>query len=725
MGSTPPREPNQFPPRVAGYEADARSDPDAARAYVASARGLIAAGVRNPVYANVLMIAILAGGLLASRLLVRETYPEFSLDRITVTAVYPGASPLEVEQRVCHKINEAIEGLAGVNLALARADEDRAFFLLELAEGVDTRLMILTLRDRLDQIDTFPADMRQPIISELLIRERVINVAVHGNVPERTLKEVAEEMRHDLLSRPEISQVHLVGVREDEIKVEVAREALERHGLSLDGVIAAIARNSVDVPAGTLRTAGEELILRTTGQRRTASEFEDLVVIARPDGTLVRLGQIAEVSEHFEDDYKSGRFEGEPAAELEVFKTADQDTQTIARIVDDYVENKRRQVPAQIRLSTWADSSPQIEARINMLLGNALYGMILVIVALSLLMGGRVALFVALGIPVSMAGALCVMFLTGQTLNMITLFGLVMVTGIIVDDAIVVADSFRVRRAGGDPALVAAITGPREVFWPVVASSATTIIAFLPLLFVTGVIGKLIAVLPVVVIAAIVFSSVEVFCIFPAHIRHCRERDDGGGASRLAYLRRRVEAGIEYVIGEWYAPFLRKALVGRPLTLAIAGMCLLLAAGWIVGGRLPFTLFPIIDGDAIYARVMLPQGVPLDRTQQAARQLEQAAGRLNNRDVLAHHGRGDLVRNSFSLVGQWSGWSEEQGSHVCEVMLELMPAEQRRLDSNRILAAWREQVGVVDDALSVTFGHLQRGPTEKPLHVRLIGDDLD
>jgi len=689
------------------------------------ARGLIAAGVRNPVYANVLMVSILAGGLLVAQLLVSETYPEFSLDRITVTVVYPGAGPEEVEESICYKIDEALEGLAGVKRVFSRADEDRAFFVIELEEGVDSRVMILKIKDRLDQIDTFPPEMREPIISELLVRERVINVAIHGRVPERTLKNLAEEIRHELLNTSEVSQVQVIGVRDDEIKVEVSREALQRYGLSLNDVIASIARNSVDVPAGTLRTAGEELILRTTGERRTAREFADIVVIARPDGTLIHLGQIANVSEQFADAYKTGRFQGEPAAVLEVFKTPDQDTQSVARVVRDYVRRKQAELPAQIHLSTWADSSRQIEARIDMLLGNALFGMVLVLIVLSLFMGLRVALFVALGIPVSMAGALVVMFLTGQTLNMITLFGMIMVTGIIVDDAIVVADGFRARRAGGEPALVAAVTGPRDVVWPVLASSATTIVAFAPLWFVSGVMGKFIAVLPVVVVSAIVFSSIEVFCIFPAHLRHCVAAGAGRGGSRFGALRERVEAWVEGVIHHRYAPFLRGALRSRPITLAAAGGCLLLAAGWVMGGRVPFTLFPEIDGDALHARIMFPQGVPLERTMEAVRQVEAAARRLNDPGVVPHRGRGELVRTVFSLVGQWSGWSDEQGSHLCEVMIELMPAEQRCVDCQQILAAWGREVGVIDDALSVTFGRLHRGPTDKPLQFRLIGDDLD
>lgn len=693
-------------------------------------RGLIAAGVRNSVAANALMVCILVGGYFSARGLVNETYPEFSLDRITIEAVYPGAGPEEVERGVCTKIEEAIEGLPGIKQVWSSAAENRAMVMVILLENVaDPRLMMLDIKDRVDRIDTFPPEVERPVIAELLIREQVINVAVHGNAPERTIKEVAVEIKDELLDNESISQITLAGVRDYEISIQVSQEALLQYGLTLQDVTTVVSRNCLDVPAGTLRTRGEELTLRTTGQRYTAREFENLVAIARPDGTLITLGQIAKVSDGFEENYKSGRFQGQPAAVLEVFKTANQNTATIAAAVRDYIERKQAELPAGIHLDLWGDTSREVSARIDMLLENAVLGMVLVVLVLALFLDFRIALFVALGIPVSFAGAMVVMHFTGQTLNMLTLFSLIMVSGIIVDDAIVIADSFRNRVSRGDTPELASVNGAGDVVLPVLGSSVTTVLAFSPLLFVAGIMGKFIAVLPVVVISAIVFSAVEAFCILPSHLRHCLNGTDAPSSSKVwdglrTAIRRRTERWIDRVVAHYYRPFCTRALRVRGVTLSIAVACAVLVAGLVAGGRIPFTLLPEIDGDVLRARVRFPQGVPVTRTEAAVRQLEEAAERLSHDPALKHRGTGDLVRKKFSVVGEWSEYFPKRGSQLCEVTIELMPTEERRLDSQAILTAWERQVGVIDDAVSVTFARAHRGPAEKPLEVRLLGDDL-
>jgi len=695
-------------------------------------RGLIAAGVRNPVYSNVLMICILVGGYLCAGTLVTETYPEFSLDRISVEAVYPGASPEEVEQSVCTKIEEALEGLPGIKKVWSNASENKALVMVESLESVrDPRLLMLDVKDRIGQIDSFPQEVEPPVVSEVRAREQVINVAVYGDAPERTLNEWAAEIKDELLSDEAISQITLTGVRGYEISIQISQEALLQYGLTLRDVTAAVRKNCLDVPAGALRTSGEELTLRTTGQRYTGREFEHLAVIARPDGTLITLGQIATISDGFEEEPKSGRFQGQPAVVLQFFKTADQDTATIAAVVRDYVDRKAAELPSRLHLSVWGDTSREVGARIDMLLDNAVLGMGLVVLVLTLFLDLRVSLFVALGIPVSFAGALIVMHFTGQTLNMITLLAMIMVTGIIVDDAIVIAESFRVQVSCGETPELAAINGARAVALPVLGSSATTIVAFAPLLFVAGIMGKFIAVLPVVVISAIVFSAIEAFCILPSHLRHCL-REQGPRASVRAGLshwrasvRERIERGIDHVITRGYRPFCARALRARGVTLSIAAACALLVGGLVAGGRIPFTLLPEIDGDMLRARVHFPQGVPVARSEAAVAQLEQAAEHLNHDPVLRHRGPGNLVCKTSSVVGECSSWIRQSGSHLCEVVIELMKTEERRLDSQVILAAWERQTGAIDDAISVTFDRVQRGPADKPLEIRLLGNDLE
>lgn len=690
-------------------------------------RTLIATGVRNPVYANMLMVVLAAGGLVAARTLVRETYPEFSLDRISISVLYPGASPIEVEQGVCTKIEEALRGLANIKLVWSQAEENTALVVVELHDRVDARLMMLDIKDRIDRIDTFPPEVERPLVSEMLAREQVINVAVHGEVSERTIKEYANEIKNELLSGGKVSQVRVRGVRDDEISIQVSREALLQYGLTLDAVATVVARNCVDIPAGTLRTDREELALRTTGQRYSAREFEDLVIIARPDGTLVRLGHLAKVTDGFADDFRLGRFQGQPAAVLDIFKTPDQDTSSIARTVRDYVTWKRGQLPERLHLDTWADTSREVDARIDMLVSNALQGMALVVLLLTVFMDLRISFYVAIGVPLSVAGAFIVMHFTGQTLNMISLFGLIMVTGIIVDDAIVVADSYRLHVSAGESPRLAALNGPAHVALPVLLSSGTTIVAFLPLLFVVGILGKFISVLPVVVISAVFFSGIEAFCVLPSHLQHCLH--PGQATGRLAAWRRRyrsaVEGWIDCMLTRGYRPVAMAAVRARWLTLAGALACLLVAIGLVAGWRIPFMLLPEIDSDTLRARVEFPPGIPPSQTERAAQRLEAAANQLNNRDFLPNPGKEDLVIRTFTTVGEWSGWVTQHGGHLCEVVIELTPGEHRRVDNATLLAKWAQATGPVSDALSVTFDRVQRGPTEKPLEIRLLGDDLE
>ncbi len=689
-------------------------------------RGLIAAGVRNPVFANGLMVCLLTGGIIAGRTLISETYPEFSLDRVSITVPYPGASPSETERGVCVKIEQALEGLPCIKNTFSIANENHAFMILELKEDVrDHRLALLDIKDRVDRIDSFPPEVEKPIVTEMLIREQVVNLAIYGQASERTLKELALEIKDELVSRHGIAQIDLTGVRDDEITIELSRESLLRYNLSLQEVAAVVARNCLDVPAGTLRTDAEELTLRTIGQRYTAQQFEDLVLIAQPDGTLIKLGQVARVTDGFAEDFKSGRFQGQPAAMLEIFKTPKQDISVIVSAVRDYVEWKRPQIPEQLHLAVWADHAREVQGRIDMLIKNGLQGMILVAIVLTLFMDLRISFYVALGIPVSFAGALISMYFLDQTLNMITLFGLIMVSGIIVDDAIVIADGYRIRVAEGDPPALAAVEGAARMFLPVIASTGTTILAFLPLLFVVGIMGKFIAVLPLVVIFALIFSTVEAFAILPSHLQHCLH---GTSKSRWrANLREYIEKKIDGFIARVYRPLARRAITARWLTLSIVFSILLVVIGLRASGRPPFILLPEIDSDTLQARVCFPQGVPASRTRQAIQQLEAAAHQLNDRQLLPHRGdEGEnLVVHTFSILGEWSGFVEEHGSHLGEVIIELLPSEKRRLNSTVILAEWARLTGTIDDALAITFTRIQSGPTEKALDVRIYGEDLD
>ena len=688
-------------------------------------RALIAGGVRNPVLVNFLMVCILAGGLFFSRHMVRETFPQFALDHIKVEVVYPGASPEDVERAICVPIEEAVGGVGGIREIASRAYENLGVVWIALLYDVkDPRRVLDEVEERVDQITTFPPEAEKPVVKKLELRTEVINIAVYGDIPERTLKRFAQEVRNDLLAYPEISQVALWAVRDDEIIIEVSEEALLAYGLSMSQLMAVVAKSSLDLPAGVIRTADEEVMLRVTGQRYTAIDYEDLVVIENRDA-VVRLGDIATVREGFEEETRRGRFNGRPAAIVAVYKTPEQDSTIIARIVREYVEARQAWLPEPLGMSVWGDSSADIDSMIAMLVKNAVLGIMLLFVVLLLFLRLRHAVWVAVGIPVSFAGALIMMHVCGETINIVSLFALIMVSGIIVDDAIVIAESVHSRRRAGDTPDLASVEGAHRMALPVLGASVTTILAFIPLLYVVGVMGLFIHVFPVVAISAVVVSAIEAFLILPSHLCHrqpvgvqVKER----GPNRI---RRALESAIEYVITRWYRPVYRLALANRAVTISIAIGALLVTAGLVFGGRTPLMLLPKEDVNVLHARVRFPEGTPASTAEKTIEHLEQAALDLNDDPAVTPDAEGNLVQQVYSIAGEFEDWVPLRGSNLCEVRIELMPAELRRVNVEQIIERWRHHIGTIHDATQFTIERQKLGPTDRPIEIRLLGNDLE
>ncbi len=687
---------------------------------------MIGAFVRNPVFANLAAVGILAAGVVSVKSLPKETFPETSVDHIVISVDYPGSSPQDAEQGVCIRIEQAVQGLAGTQEISSISEENSCKVIVE----VDTSFrpvadVLREAQDRVNAITTFPPNAERPVLVEAIIRSEVISVGVYGDVPEASIKDVAEQIRRDLIAYRGISQVVLSGVREYEVSIKVTEEALRRFGLSFQQVIDAVKRSSFDLPAGTIRTAFEEINVRTLGQRYRAREFEDLVVIARASGETVRLGQIAEVRDAFEETPVFGRINGIPGVRINVSKTGNEDISRIAEAVRNYVSDANRDLPQGIQLAVWADASRDVEARLNMLIVNGLLGIALVVISLLVFLELRSALVVAVGIPVAYAGALVVTYWTGNTLNMITLLALLMSTGIIVDDAIVIAESIRNRAREKMTPELAAIEGTRRVALPVLLSSATTIVAFLPLMYVHGVMGKLIYALPVVVIAGIVASGIEAFLILPAHLREWNAGSEVNIKRWRVELRHRIDACVDRVIREKYRPTLERVLARRFIFLCGCVAIVTLCVGLMLGGRISFVLWPKTDGNSLLARVRFPEGTPADVSAESVRRLEGAARSLNDNETLNTASPGELVQNMYSLVGEWAGFVPKRGSALCEVSLELMPAERRRVDSSEIIKAWKDAVGPVHGAELFTITRQELGPSEKPLEIRLLGEDLE
>ncbi len=691
---------------------------------------LIRAAVANPVAANLLMVVLIVGGAWSALSLNREVLPQLSFDIIQIRVDFDGATPEEVEESIVVKIEEAIHRIEGIRRLFANAYEGRGIVWAELESDADNRAVRDEIEDEVGKIDTFPDDAKEPRFIELEERMQVINIVVYGDQLERTLKEKAKQIRDDLLATPVISQVKLFGTRDYEIAIELSEATLRRYRLTLDEVSQIVRNNSLDLPAGDIKTPTQDIVVRTAGQRYTAAEFAAIPLLTTEDGTVLTLGEVANVVDGFGESEHIGRFNGQPGVLVSVVKTEREDALLIAETVHNYVAEQRTRLPAGLSLSVWADTSPIIQGRLNLLTQNGLMGLVLVWCCLWAFLNLRLAFWVAAGLPVAFMGAFWLLDLYGSTLNMITMFACIMALGILVDDAIVVGENIYSHWRRGKHPVQAAVDGAHEVAIPVLAAVGTTIAAFLPLFMMEGILGKFIAVLPVAMVAALIGSLVECLLIMPPHLAHALPapghhlQPARGVRGVTRRLRQAIDAAVDGCITRVYIPVLRQAMAVRLVVAAAALAVLLIAMGVVLGGHIDFFLFPKTDAETILARVTLTQGTPAERSLQMAGRLEQAAWQLNEHFQATDTAGGEVVQRAMTIVGSHSTLNPEVGSHAAEVVVELMPVEQRGVSSTELLAKWRELSGDIPEALALTFGTREVGPGGAPIEVRFIGQDF-
>ena len=694
-------------------------------------KGPIAWFAGNPVAANLLMVIIMAGGVMSASRVKLELFPEFSVDVITVTVPYPGAAPEEVEESVCVKIEEKIQDLEGIKRLSSTARENAGTVAIEVLPGYEVRELMDDVKSRVDAIDTFPAETEKPVIQEIVLRNHVASVTVWGDADELALRKLGEKIREDLLDLPDITQVELTNVRPYEISIEVSEHALRKYGLSFDEVSAAVRRSSLDLPGGSVKTGGGEILLRTKGQAYTGDAFRELVLLTREDGTRLKVGDVATVVDGFEDTDQSGQFNGKPAVTVKVFKVGSQNLLAVARSVKDYVADAEAGMPEGVELTLWQDQSHWLEGRLNLLIRNARAGLVLVFIVLALFLRLRLAFWVSLGIPISFLGALLMMPVLDVSMNMVSMFAFILVLGIVVDDAIVVGESIHTEQGKGGDSLEAAIRGTRRVAVPVIFAILTTVAAFLPMVFLPGVMGKFIRVIPLIVIPTVLFSLVESKLILPAHLAH-RAGDSSveKRPGRLARLKGFFAESLLWFAQRVYQPVVATALRWRYATVAGFACVLLMTVGLIAGGRMDFTFFPKMESEIVVAQLTMPQGTSVENTARGVRQLEQAALALREQ-LRDEDGEGSAVKNVITAVGDQpvtrdlsNGHVQAFGSQFGEVTLELAPTEARSIGSSEISRRWRERTGLIADAVELSFIGTM-GAVGKPIDIQLSGSDLN
>ena len=667
---------------------------------------------RHPVAANLLMLLIVVAGLSSALTMKQEVFPLVELDVIEVRVAYPGAAPDEVEEAIVQKIEEQVEGIDGVDRVTSVAAEGTGVVRIELARGVQPTVKLDEVKAAVDRITTFPDEAERPEVFQLVTRQRVVELAVFGEASEATLRELAYRIKDDLTATPGVSLAQVARVRPYEISVEVPNDVLRAYGLTLQDVAATLKRASLDLPAGDIEASGESILLRARGRNYNRADFERVIVVSSASGAQVRLGDIARIDDGFRDDELIMRFNGRPAAFVQVFRVGEDKVLDVVAKVNDYLDTTLRPgLPPGLEVIVWRDDSAEFRNRRDLLVKNGVLGLALVLAALALFLDLRLALWVAAGIAVSFIGTFAVMPWLGLSINMMSLFGFILAIGIVVDDAIVTGENIYAENERGTPEMDAAVRGSQRVVLPVALAVSTTIAAFVPLLFAPGTLGKFLFQIPAVVIIVLAVSVLEAMLILPHHLAHLRVIGYAPRTwigARLADLRHAVDRALRRFIEGPLDAALRFATAHYGVVIASAFSVFLLTVGAITAGHVRFVFFPQVEGRYVTASLELAPGATAETTLAAAEDIARA-GREAAVSLPDPSGR-DLVSAVYITVGRQEAagpgavgaLSLLQGNKA-SVVFELLDPEVRSIASGDFERRWRDLAGQPPALRKLTF----------------------
>jgi len=687
---------------------------------------LIAWFASNSVAANLLMIFIIISGLISLPQIRKETFPSVPLDSVTITIAYPGASPTEVEQSICTRVEEAIFDIQGIEELDSTSSENICSVNVDIQKGFKTEDLYNEIKTRIDAITSFPLEAEEPIINANSTRRNtVLNVIISGAVDELTLKTIADKLRDGLLDLPSITQVEQFNVKPYEISIEVSDHSLQAYNLSFTEVADAIRRASLDLAGGVIKTTQGDVLLRTQGQLREGEQFSAIPLRTTPEGTYLRVGDVANVIDGLEQGDLEGKFDGKNAVVLTIFRVGEQSVLEVSDEAKSFIQKAKTTLPEGISLNIWQDRSKMFKDRLHLLVRSAFMGLLLVFGLLVLFLRLKLAIWVSVGIAVSFMGALFALPYFDGSINMISMFAFVLVLGIVVDDAIIVGERIFTQHRQGIFGLQASITGAQDVAKPVIFAVATTIIAFLPIFFLPGIEGKIWKIISIVVIATLSFSLIESMLILPSHLSHL-DSTRPSGIRFFAYLAKKQEAFVDRVeqfIFEVYRPLLTLVLKWRYTTVALFISIFIVFIVLVKSGWIPMVFFPKVEGDMVTGSVRFPQGTHVDVTRRAVDRMEKAAESL--RQELQKEVNADQFKGVTSSLGsQPMSRTGIQGGHVGEVAIELAPAENRMVPNDEIMRRFREKIGQIPEAIELSFNSsiTHRG---SDIDIQLTGNDLD
>ncbi len=648
----------------------------------------------HSVTANLVMLILLVGGLYMGFRIKKEIFPYFELDQVQITVPYPGASPQEVERGIILAIEEAVQGLEGVNEVRSSAREGAGTVTVEMIEGENLQRLAQDIQSEVDRITSFPEEAEEPQVVIVSRKRYVVSLALYGDQSEGILREYAEYLRDRLLQDPDITQVELTGVRNYEISIEIPQNTLRTYNLTLEEVAQRIGRTSVELPGGAVKTQGGDVLVRVKERKDFGHEFGKIPIITANDGTQVLLEDIADIKDGFEETDNAATFNGKPTVMIEVFRVGDQTPVSVSNAAKRVVAEVNQELPSSLAVVLRNDRSDIYRQRMGLLIKNGFMGLGLVFVLLALFLETRLAFWVSLGIPISFLGSLLLLPTMDVSINMVSMFAFIVTLGIVVDDAIVVGENVYHHHQRGVPWMEAAVSGTREIAMPVTFSVLTNMVAFLPMFFVPGILGKVFKQIPVVVISVFAISLIECFFILPAHVGHQKPPEKGFFA--WIYVRQqRFSSGFVRLVVHRYGPLLELALRWRYVTVSLGIAILLITAGYVKSGRLGFELFPKIESDYAMVTATLPFGTAFEKTEKVQQILVRAA-----QEVVAENGGKALMEGIFANIN----------NNRAEVLIYLTPPDKRPMSTAQITERWRERVGIIPGLESILFESDAGGP---------------
>lgn len=679
-------------------------------------KGIIAWFAHNSVAANLLMILIFIVGGWSAWNIQRSIQPKIEINVISIVMAYPGAAPEEVEKGIVLKIEESLKDIESIKRVDATASESMASLKLEIYDNVDVLAVMDEVKSAIDSISSFPEESEKPVITRVQIREHAAQLQIYGNLDERGMKALTEEVKEELLQDPDIAYARIWGDREYEIAIEVPESTLRKYNLTLDLVAAAVRGSSMDLPGGSIKTANGEIMLRTKGQAYQQQDFEKIVLIAYPDGTRLTLGDIAIINDGFVEQNGFALFDNKPSMAITIYAVGDQDILTVSRASKRYMEKKRQTLPPGVYIDHWADITFYLEGRLDMMIKNLAMGALLVFLILSLFLNIKLAFWVMAGLPVCFLGTFILMPLEyfNVTLNMISLFGFILILGIVVDDAIIIGESASTACEQRGHSVNNVIEGALSVATPATFGVLTTIVAFMPTLFTEGVLSKYPEALGWVVIFCLVFSLIESKWILPAHLAHMKLSNDGiwGKLNKIPDWN---NARLNHFVVHYYKPFLLKCIANRYTTFATFLAMLILVGGLVGGGIIRYVLFPAVPGDFMKSDLEMIEGTADWQTIEAQTHIADSLQRLNERYKLDSGNEDGFIHHMFT-------WGFD--GRFASSLLELTKSENRNITSDEIVEAWRAEVGDIPGAKVISLSNLERmsGPS---LGFKLVGKQFD